>query len=1112
MIRLILGRAGSGKTTKLLQTVRDRAEKGVRGQIFLVPEQFSLNAERALCRVCGNQISLSAEVFTFRSLATRVFDELGGGCAAMLDEGGRLLTMYLAVSNIRSQLRVYRDAALRPEFLKKLVALTEELKTYRVDPDDLRVLEGSGGSLPDKLHDIATISSTYDALMTAELKDPADRLQTLERVLDGSGYFRGRCVYIDGFNGFTAAELAVLEHIFTEADEVCLALCADGVRDEDLGTGLFSHVKQTIRAILAFCEKNGIDCVIDNNDLAPRRFANPESDLARLERGLFDYAVPPKAGFADGSVHIYAAETVYGECEAAAAEICRLLARGMRQRDIAVVTRDLQRYRQTIETVFQKYGLTVFADRRSDAAQKLPIRLLCTALEIAAKGCSLPRMLRLAKTGLAGISLEEANELERYATLWNIGGAIWLSDKGFTAHPAGYGVPFDDNAHAALAHINDLRRRIAIPLARMIASSRHASAAARTQALYAYAEEVGLAAALDARAAAISDPRAKAEYEQLWMLICACFDQCALTLNDVPLTAAEFYELFSMLVTQYHIGTIPTGADCIAVGDASRMRADNPRAVFVLGVCDGVFPPKAPEGGILTQADRKKLADDAGITLSPANEDRVAWEQLIAYQTFAAPSELLWLSYPRSAEPSFLIDRVTTLLPLLIPQQEQYCGAENKTYAAAPCAELAAAAFSENNRDPLAHAARTVLAETQNPILAKAAHAAKTERGSLTVPATVSRLYGAEPVLTASRMEKFRTCRFAHFARYGLKAEPRKKAAFAAAETGTFLHYVLEHTVADIMQNGGWAIDRDTLTQKILASSDRHIADYVEEFLGGLEDKPKRLRYTIERLTQNVREILLSMIDEFAASQFIPVGFEVELGDTKHPFAFDAGGQTVLLSGKVDRIDLWEIGGVKYVRVVDYKSGRKEFSFSDVENGFGIQLLLYLFAKLAEDPTMQPAGVLYKPIGRQRVALKPGMSREKMEAALRKTQRSKGLVLDDDGVILAMEAVGEGKSARFIPVALDGTKIDRRYSSLADRRQFGILKAHISRLLRETRDALVSGSIDCDPFFDSCEFCDYHRICRFDPSNGKDGYREKISVKKPAFFERHAPEAEEVGP
>ena len=1107
MVRLILGRAGSGKTTKLLQTVRERAQKGVHGQIFLVPEQFSLNAERALCRVCGNQISLSAEVFTFRSLATRVFDELGGGAAAMLDEGGRLLTMHLAVSNIRSQLRVYRNAALRPEFLKKLVALTEELKTYRVDPADLLVLEGSGGTLPDKLHDVALISGAYDALMTAEVRDPADRMQTLARVLENSGYFRGRCVCIDGFNGFTAVELAVLETVFAEADEVDIALCADGVRDEDLGVGLFSHVKQTIRAILAFCEKQGIPCVVDKNDLVSRRFAAENGELAVLERSLYDYGAAETA-VADGSVAIFEAETAYAECEAAAAEIRRLLERGLRQRDIAVVTRDLPGYRQTVETVFEKYGLKVFADRRSDVAQKLPVRLLCTALEIAAKGCSLARMLRLAKTGLAGISLAEADELERYATLWNISGAVWLSAEGFTAHPAGYGVPFDDDARATLAHLNELRRRMTEPLARLIESSRQASARARTEALYAYAEELALAEALEERAANAPDARTTAEYEQLWTLICACFDQCALILRDVPLSAAEFCELFALLVTQYHVGTIPTGADCIAVGDASRMRADDPRAVFVLGVCDGIFPPKAPDGGILTQADRNKLADDAGITLSPANEDRIAWEQLIAYQTFAAPREFLWLSYPRTAQPSYLIDRVKAILPHLKLRSDRLSGRENKTYAAIPCSELAASSFASANRDPLAYAARAVLTAAQNATLQKASAAAEIDRGGLKNE-TVSKLYGAEPILTASRLEKFRSCRFAHFARYGLKAEPRKKAVFAAAESGTFLHYVLEHTAADIMQNGGWAVDRDTLTQAILASSERHTADYVEEFLGGLDDKPKRLRYTIERLTQNVREILLAMIDEFAASQFVPVGFEVSLGVDGKPLAFDADGQTVLLSGKVDRIDLWEIGGVRYVRVVDYKSGRKDFSFSDVENGFGIQLLLYLFALLAEDPSMRPAGVIYKPVGKQRVSLKPGMSSEAMEAELRKAERSKGIVLDDDGVILAMEAVEPGEPTRFVPVTVDA-KGKRSTSALVSLEQFAILKKHIARLLREMREALLSGSIDCDPFSDTCDFCDYHRICRFDPSNGKDRFGEKVKVKKHEFFERHAAETEEV--
>ena len=133
-----------------------------------------------------------------------------------------------------------------------------------------------------------------------------------------------------------------------------------------------------------------------------------------------------------------------------------------------------------------------------------------------------------------------------------------------------------------------------------------------------------------------------------------------------------------------------------------------------------------------------------------------------------------------------------------------------------------------------------------------------------------------------------------------------------------------------------------------------------------------------------------------------------------------------------------------------------------------------------------------------------------MANEIRKAERCKGIVLDDDGVILAMEAVPDGARERFIPVAIDGGKINRSRSSLVSMQQFGILKGHISRLLRSTRDALLAGDITCDPYAGACDFCDYHRICRFDPSNGKDGYREIASVRKNDFFEQHADEETEV--
>ena len=52
MLKLILGRAGSGKTTTVLR--RLCAEGAVRPQVLIVPEQQSHETERALCRAGGS--------------------------------------------------------------------------------------------------------------------------------------------------------------------------------------------------------------------------------------------------------------------------------------------------------------------------------------------------------------------------------------------------------------------------------------------------------------------------------------------------------------------------------------------------------------------------------------------------------------------------------------------------------------------------------------------------------------------------------------------------------------------------------------------------------------------------------------------------------------------------------------------------------------------------------------------------------------------------------------------------------------------------------------------------------------------------------------------------
>ena len=138
MLTILCGPDRLENTDRLIGAVCTRARAGVDGQILIVPEQFSHEAERALCRAGGDTISRYAEVLSFSRLAGRVFSLYGGVSEEYLDGGGRFLTAYRAVWQVREQLKCSAAVSIRPEFLQQLAAMMEEFLSDDLTADALR--------------------------------------------------------------------------------------------------------------------------------------------------------------------------------------------------------------------------------------------------------------------------------------------------------------------------------------------------------------------------------------------------------------------------------------------------------------------------------------------------------------------------------------------------------------------------------------------------------------------------------------------------------------------------------------------------------------------------------------------------------------------------------------------------------------------------------------------------------------------------------------------------------------------------------------------------------------------------------------------------------------
>ena len=153
---------------------------------------------------------------------------------------------------------------------------------------------------------------------------------------------------------------------------------------------------------------------------------------------------------------------------------------------------------------------------------------------------------------------------------------------------------------------------------------------------------------------------------------------------------------------------------------------------------------------------------------------------------------------------------------------------------------------------------------------------------------------------------------------------------------------------------------------------------------------------------------------------------------------------TLSVTGFVDR-DGWVHDGKLYLRVVDYKTGKKSFDLTEVWNGLGLQMLLYLFtledrgAQYYGQP-VEGAGVLYLPARDAVIRGSRTMSDEAWRKQLDKELTRSGLVLDDPEVLAAMETPGE-KGYRFLPLKLSKTTGAISGEALASAERLGKLGA-----------------------------------------------------------------------
>ena len=601
--------------------------------------------------------------------------------------------------------------------------------------------------------------------------DPADRLTMLSDAIDAGGLDASAKVFVDGFIDFTRQEQEVLCAMLRQGVQLTVCLTLDDLYGE---SEIFALSRRAALALRDMAEDLGQTVRVTKLESADG------SALRFFAEHMFDYTDTCFDGTAP--IRLIRAQSMSAECEEAAA-LCLSLVRdgGCRWRDIAIVARGFADYRGMLESVFRHYGVPLFTASRSDLmAKPLPALIAC-AYEIIEGGWALDDMVSYLRTGLAGLTESECDELESYLFKWQLRGSAWTRRGDWRQHPDGYGGEYTPEVEERLARLNALRRRVAGPLRAFEKAAKEAeTATAQAQALAGLFADLRLPDTLSRRAEelqALGREKSAAEYRQLWELTINALEQCDGILGGSAMDCTQFGRLFTLMLSKYDIGTIPVSLDRVTAGDFDRNRRRDVRHLIVLGASDDRLPMAEEAGGIFSPDERQRLLE-MDLALGPGGDSELWREFALIYYTLTLPSESLSFLCPAQnadgaeTRPAFVFRRAQSLFGI---EPESADLTDARMSAPAPALGLAAQAIHGGGGRE--QAAAEYFYENAPARAAALKAAAELTRGSLSGDG-VTRLYGKRLRLSASRVEKFAACRFAYFCQYGLKAKPHTPAGF----------------------------------------------------------------------------------------------------------------------------------------------------------------------------------------------------------------------------------------------------------------------------------------------------------------------------------------------
>ena len=1122
-IRFIFGRAGTGKSRFCLNQIENNIEKNDNNNklILIVPEQYTFDTEKKFLDVVTEKGFLRGEVISFKRMARKVFEECGGRTNTLLNESGRNMLIYKILKDNSENLEYFNRMSKEHGFSSVISKIITEFKKYNISSEILsaKEVEIVDDELKKKLNDLNYIYNKFNDKLNERFVDSDDELTILAEKLENCNIYDDSEIWIDEFTTFTPQQLRVIKVLAKKAKRINITLCSDALvngKEVDY-TDIFDAIKNTENSILNMMKEGNIEYLkpIDLNKDINHKFINSK-DIGHLEKHFFTYPFKTYKGN-DNNIRLYKANNSYDEIETIAKDILSMVRdKGYRYKDIAVICRNIDEYEKIVKVIFKDYNIPFFIDKKREILNNPLVIVIISALEILSSNWSYESIFKYLKSGLLKIKKEYIDMLENYVLANGVKGYKWtkeLYDKEEIGEEENLILEIMDEVRGPLMNLHSkIKGRKNV---REISIG-----------LYEFLVELDVFNTLDIWLDGFNKEGLQdkiKEYIQVPEIVMEILDQLVDVLGDEVLEIKDFTKILISGFEEKEIGVIPMSLDQVNIGDIARVKGRNIKAVYLIGVNDGVLPSVNKDEGLISDRERDELRN-IGIRLAINTKSRAFEEQFIVYTALTIASEYLMITYPmadfegKSLRPSIIIPRLKKVLPNLVEESEIYNIVDsndkfNKITAPLPTFnelisalrmefeketvdEYWAEAFKwfENNEEFKNKAERMFKGLTYTNLVEK-------------VPREkIKRLYQSENkkiMFSVSRIEKYAQCPFSYYVQYGLKAKDRKVYEFSAPDLGSFMHNVIDDFTNTVRERKlAWS---DLNKEKCRVIVNELVDKRLESDSNSILNSTKKYKYFADRFKRTITKSVMVISEQMRKGKFEVFKNEFSFGgyEDGEPIKIELpSNETVYLVGRVDRIDTLDLDENTYIKVVDYKSGSKKFSLTEVYYGLQIQLLVYLDAliknsKYILEKQAIPGAILYFRIDDPIIKSKKQLSEEEIKDSIMKELKMSGLLLKDINVVKAMDNDIE-KNSLIIPAQIKKDGNFSSNSSVITEEQFDILRKYVNEKMIEICEEMLSGEIKLTPCKNKnisyCDYCDYSSICQFD--TGLESNKYKIILKK----------------